>query len=170
MCISRGTISVNHGTKATNARPIASTNRYGSMWRVADSIVVSQMEQVTYIPTPMGGENAPTPMAMIITIPYCSASIPNEGVTGRRSGPKISSAGKPSSSAPISTSVTIVPSMKSHEDPCSTPSNDAICCGILASVSDHEKVLAVLVMNSTMPALAEVSTMTRQKPSSESAL
>jgi hypothetical protein len=43
---------------------------YGTMCRVAFSIVVSQIEHVTNMSTPIGGENAPSPIAMISTMPY----------------------------------------------------------------------------------------------------
>ena len=71
--------------------------------------------------------------------------MPNCVTIGSSSGPKISSAGRPSSKAPITTSVTIVAIMNSVADPCSVPNSAAIFCGILAIVSDHEKVLAVPV-------------------------
>ena len=114
------------------------------------------------MPTPIGGEKAPTPMAMIMTMPYWIGSMPKGTAIGSSSGPKIRSAGRPSRSAPIRTRVTTVASMKSVAEPSSTAKRAAIRCGILARVSDHDSVLAVLVMNSTMPACAAVVTIARQ--------
>ena len=55
----------------------------------------------------------------------------------------------------------MVASMNSVAEPSRAPNNPAIRCGIFAMVSDHENVLAVLVMNSTMPACAAVLAITR---------
>src|ERR1035438_9266809 len=120
------------------------------MCRAALSMVVSAMEQVTNMPTPIGGENAPRPIAMIITMPYWIGSMPNVATIGSNNGPKISNAGRPSSNAPMHTSVTMVATMNSHAEPCSTVNSEAMPCGTLASVSDHDSVLAVLVMNRTI--------------------
>lgn len=84
--------------------------------------------------------------------------MPKVGASGSSSGPKISNAGNPSSSAPMTVSVITVASMNIVPEPLSSPNKAAICCGILANVSDHENVRAVLVMNSTMPACAAVFT------------
>ena len=82
--------------------------------------------------------------------------MPKPGAIGSSKGPKISNAGKPSSKAPMITRVTTAAIMNMLADPCSTENSVAICCGSLAMVSDQEKVLAVLVMKSTIPAFAVV--------------
>ena len=61
--------------------------------------------------------------------------------------------------------------MNSAAEPCRVPKPAAIFCGILAMVNDHKNVLAVLVMNNTIPACAAVLTMTRAElPAAQTAI
>ena len=79
--------------------------------------------------------NAPTPIARIKTIPYCTAFTPICTAIGNNNGARMISAGNPSSKDPITISSTTDPAMNAHCPPPIVSSTVTSACGNPAAVS-----------------------------------
>ena len=90
----------NCGTSTRMISVTNSTARYFIMGRHTFLSSVPVMAQVANSPSPMGGANRPRPMAITMTVPKWSGLTPSWEAIGVSSGPKIISAGAPSSTAP----------------------------------------------------------------------